>query len=108
MTADVPGSMVSGWWRPNLDDPAGPNWLPVDIEASKLSEAVLLRTDGAMKRILCPGAMVVVFDDPHAARRTDPLPSHQVMVGPGQRRIMRLPYPDALISFRTSISGETA
>jgi hypothetical protein len=94
--------MRTGWWMPDPDNPTKPPaWAPVDLEKSHLSEAVLIRSDGAMRQLLHPGRMTLTLTD----RRppvfgADPPPEITVLIPEGHTRIVQMPHNDMEVSTR--------
>ncbi|MET0417278.1 MAG: hypothetical protein ABW022_14800 [Actinoplanes sp.] len=85
---------TTDWWHPDPTNPtSGPDWEPVDLEKSGLSEAILITSDGAIRRVLHPGRMTVTFSDPDAdpTNPSDALPQFSIAIEEGQRRIIRVP-----------------
>lgn len=75
--------MDSAWWYPDPTNPlVGPMWEPVDLVASEMSEAILMRDGGGMKRLLRYGSMTVQLGD------------SSVLVAEGQRRYIWLSSPE--------------
>ncbi|GAA0493700.1 hypothetical protein Ade02nite_21270 [Paractinoplanes deccanensis] len=85
-------SEATDWWTPDPDHPdARPNWEPADLEKGHLSEAILLASDGSMRRILRPGSMTVLLTEPSRPVVGDPMPEQQIVVPEGQCRIIQMP-----------------
>jgi hypothetical protein len=69
-----------GWWRPDPERPTeGPNWPPIDLEKSGLSQLIEMRRDGSMRMSTHPGDHVAEYG------------TVQVAIPKGQARYVMVP-----------------
>lgn len=89
--------MTDGWWTPDPQDRTKRHrWEPVDLKRSGLSEVILLRSDGAMRRILHLGSAVLAWPLPPDETEIPPRPVGvcQAVIPEGETRYVQLPDPE--------------
>jgi hypothetical protein len=58
-------TQMDGWWHPDPDDRYDrPDWVPVDLVKSDLSELIEVGPNRSMRRHLHPGPMTAEYTDP--------------------------------------------